>query len=66
MPQSYNVQLCKAKGQRSACGCIESKDIGMYNTCRHMCVYCYANTSDKVVHKNSSLHDVNGDGIINN
>jgi len=33
----------KDKGQRSICGCIDSKDIGAYDTCSHQCIYCYAN-----------------------
>lgn len=50
-PENIKNEL-KDNGQRQACGCIVSKDIGQYNTCMHLCKYCYANFSEEIVRKN--------------
>ena len=42
---------------RRECACYLSGDIGAYNTCSHLCRYCYANADAAAVHKNRRLHD---------
>ena len=49
----------KDKGQRQFCGCIASKDIGEYNTCAHLCEYCYANSSKEAALRNLQTHRQN-------
>lgn len=44
------------KGQRSACGCAASIDIGAYDTCLNGCRYCYANRSDKALARRSGQY----------
>ena len=46
----------KDPGQRALCGCMAAKDVGEYNTCIHLCEYCYANTSKEAAMKNYETH----------
>lgn len=49
----------KDKSQRAECGCLESVDIGTYNTCGNGCKYCYANYSEESVRRGRNAYDVN-------
>lgn len=42
---------------RSTCHCYITADIGAYNSCMHLCRYCYANYSKALVQQNYARHD---------
>lgn len=47
----------KHRGLREGCHCIESREIGAYDTCLNGCKYCYANKSPQKAQENYLLHD---------
>jgi hypothetical protein len=53
----------KDRGQRAACGCAPSKDIGAYGTCKHNCAYCYANSSESAVRARLARYDAASDAL---
>lgn len=50
------LKVPKVKGKRENCNCLLGADIGEYNTCMHLCRYCYANVSKGLVKDNFEKH----------
>lgn len=54
----------KRKNNRLECSCYIACDIGAYDSCMHLCKYCYANNDREKVIANYKAHDVNSPFLI--
>ena len=61
-----NLILPPNPGNRKECACYITNDIGQYNTCGHLCRYCYANADKDTVRRNMRLHDPSSPLLIGN
>jgi len=50
------VSARKDRSQRDACNCVESVDMGSYNSCHFRCVYCYANFNEGMIENSCCRH----------
>lgn len=54
----------KDPSQRKACGCVVSKDIGMYDSCLFGCQYCYATQSFDLARSHHSKHNPQSPSLV--
>lgn len=54
----------KDPNQREACGCVVSKDIGMYDSCLFGCQYCYATSSFERAKQNHEEHNPQSPSLV--
>ena len=54
----------KDPGQRPACGCVRSKDIGVPDSCPHGCEYCYSTRSAAVADARWRAHDPRASALV--
>ena len=52
-----NLNVPRFAPARKECACYLGCDIGAYNTCGHLCRYCYANYDPDLVRRTMSRHD---------
>jgi len=55
--ERLSVPKRKTNQRNGDCACLLGVDIGAYDTCGHLCKYCYANTDAALVKHNMKCHD---------
>jgi hypothetical protein len=64
--EAFGIEVPKTKDptQRAACGCVVSRDIGMYESCLFGCQYCYATKSFDQAAVNYKSHNPNSPSLL--
>jgi hypothetical protein len=57
-------RVSQPRPTRQGCGCVASRDIGVYDTCPYGCLYCYANQGRKVALTRFQAHDPDGEMLM--
>ena len=60
-PKNLSKRLNDGK---QTCNCVMGNDIGAYNSCMHLCTYCYANLDKELVKQNYKKHNPNSPFLI--
>lgn len=58
------LDIKKDPSQRKNCGCVLSRDIGMYDSCPYECLYCYATTGFKNAKTNFQRHNPDSPSLL--
>lgn len=61
---NINRDFAKDRSQRSQCLCAASVDVGVYNTCKFKCSYCYANYNIGMIERNIEKHIITSPSMI--
>jgi hypothetical protein len=64
--EAFGIEVTGTKDptQRKACGCVVSRDIGMYESCLFGCRYCYATKSFDQAKVNYDSHDLESPSLL--
>lgn len=69
LESALGIRLLKNVGSqrlRKLCTCLPTHDIGTYNSCPHLCRYCYANYDAALVARNYKRHDPKSSFLLGN